>query len=258
MKNIEKNLKISKELLSYYLKPLLKFKKWLESIYVYGSAVTKKSANDIDVIIIINDSGVLPPNEIISLIEKFCDIIEKIGEEKNLTFHFQPLKMLSKWWDLVLEGEPWIVSSLKQPWVIYDKRGLIIEVSRLVNEEKLYHKEEKAEKLMERSDNSFIKNRQLLLNSLAILAAAATEAAQILLLFDNKLILNKKKIAEELERNYTKTIGSEIIGNYEEIIDLEEKMEKGALSEFTAENLDYYLDKMKRFIARIEEMLSKK
>jgi len=250
--------KINKELLSYYLKPLLKFKKLLESVYVYGSAVTKKSANDIDVIIIINDSGVLPPNEIISLIEKLSDIIKKRGEEKNLTFHFQPLKMLSKWWHLVLEGEPWIISSLKQPLIIYDKKGLITEVSHLVNEKKLYYKEEKAEKLMERSDNNFIKNRQLLLDSLATLSAAATEAAQILLFFDNKLILNKKKISEELEKNYVKEIGDEIIGNYKEIIDLEEKMEKGALSEFTAENLDYYLDKMKRFIARIEEMLSKK
>lgn len=250
--------KVNEKILSDYLKPLLKFKKWIEAIYIYGSAVTKKSANDIDVLIIINDSFVPPGPMIMDLIEKTCGAIEEQGKKQGLTFHFQPLKLLSKWWYLVLDGEPWIVSSLKQPWIIYDKKGLISEVSRLVKEELLYRKEEKAEKLIERSDSYTLKNRQLLLNSLSMLSDLATEAAQILLLFDNKMILNKKKIADELERSYSRAIGEDVVGNYKEIVDLEEKMEKGALSEFTAENLDYYLEKMKKFVAKVETMLSKK
>ncbi|MCX8193989.1 MAG: hypothetical protein N3G19_01350 [Candidatus Pacearchaeota archaeon] len=251
-------VKVNKRMLESYLKPLLKFKNFISAIYIYGSAVTKQEANDIDTLIIINDSGVPPAPQIIDLIEKTCGTIEERGKKQGLTFHFQPLKPLSKWWYLVLDGEPWIVSSLKQPWIIYDKKGLVTEVSRLVNQELIYRKEEKAEKLMDRSDSYFLKNRRLLLDSLRILADAATEASQILLLFDNKLILNKRRIIEELEKNYIKEIGDEIVGNYKEIIDLEEKMEKGALSEFTAENLDYYLDKTKRFIAKVEAMLSKK
>ncbi|MGB9708013.1 MAG: hypothetical protein ACPLXC_01645 [Candidatus Pacearchaeota archaeon] len=251
-------VKVNKKMLENYLKPLLKFKKFIEAIYIYGSAVTKQEANDIDTLIIINDSGVPPAPQIIDSIEKTCGMIEEQGKKQGLTFHFQPLKTLSKWWHLVLDGEPWIVSSLKQPWIIYDKKDLIIEVSRLVNKELLFRKEERAEKLMDRSDAYFVKNRRLLLDSLRLLADAATESAQILLLFDNKLILNKKRIVEELEKSYVKTIGDEIVGNYKEIIDLEEKMEKGALSEFTAENLDYYLDKTKRFIVKVEERLSKK
>ncbi|MEM2369109.1 MAG: hypothetical protein QXS77_02355 [Candidatus Pacearchaeota archaeon] len=251
-------VKVNKKMLEQWLKPLLKFKKWIEAIYVYGSTVTKQEANDIDTLIIINDSGAPPSSQIIDLIEKSCGMIEEQGKKQGLTFHFQPLKPLSKWWHLVLDGEPWVVSSLKQPWIIYDKKDLITEVSRLVNKELLFRKEEKAEKLMDRSDSYFLKNRRLLLDSLRILADAATEAAQILLLFDNKLILNKKCIIEELKKNYIEAIGDEIIGNYREIVDLEEKMVRGALSEFTAENLDYYLDKTKKFIAKVEEMLSKK
>ena len=49
-----------------------------------------------------------------------------------------------------------------------------------------------------------------------------------------------------------------MIGNYREIVDLEEKMEKGSLSDFSAENLDYYLDKVKKFIGKVESMLAKK
>jgi len=248
------------------LKPLLKFKQWIEAIYVYGSSVKKSrgkggkgrdnKGNDIDVLIIINDSSVPPGPAIISAIEEECRKIEEEEKEKNLNFHFQPMKTLSKWWYLLLSGEPWIVTSLKNTLIIFDKKNLIKEAAKLVKEESLYRKEERAEKLLARSINYALKNRQLLLNSLKNLADAATEAAQILLLFDNKIILSKKKIAEELEQYITK-LGEDMIGTYKEIIDLEEKMEKGFLSEFSAENLEYYLQKVKRFITKIETLLSK-
>lgn len=249
--------KVTPKILKKHLSPLLKFRKYLESVYVYGSAVTKKSANDIDTIIVINDSLKLPPF-IISQIETECGFIEDEAKKENMIFHFQPLKMLSKWWHLVLDGEPWIISSLKRAIIIYDKADVVSEVSNLIRNEQMYKKEERAEKLIERSEIYFFKNRQLLLSTLHLLSDAATEAAQILMLFDNKFLLNKKKIIEELERNYKKVLGDEIIGNYKEIVDLEEKMEKGSLSEFSAENLDYYLDKVKKFIGKVEAMLSKK
>jgi predicted nucleotidyltransferase len=248
---------ITPEILRKHLKPLLKYRKYLEAVYVYGSAVTKGKANDIDVMIIINDSLKFSP-VIIDQIEMEAGIIEDDAKKQGMIFHFQPIKMLSKWWHLVLDGEPWIISSLKKVLVIYDKADVVLEISKLIRNEHMYKKEERAEKLIERSEIYSFKNRQLLLSSLHLLSDAATEAAQILLLFDNKFMLNKKKITEELERNYQKILGDEIIGNYKEIVDLEEKSDTGALSEFSAENLDYYLDKVKKFIAKVESMLSKK
>lgn len=249
--------KVTPQILKKYLKPLLKHKKYIESVYVYGSAVTKSQANDIDTMLIVNDSVKLSPF-ILDQIEMEAGSIEDEAKKSGLIFHFQPVKLLSKWWHLVLEGEPWIISSLKKIIVIYDKADVISEVSRLIRDEHMYKKDERAEKLIERSEVYSFKNRQLLLNSLHLLSDAGTEAAQILMLFDNKFLLNKKKIIEELERNYKKILGDEIVGNYKEIVDLEEKVDKGSLSEFSAENLDYYLDKIQKFIAKVEAMLSKK
>ena len=250
-------MKINKNILEKYLRPLLEYRNVIESVYVYGSAITENNANDIDTIIVLNDSSEIKPH-ILERIEQICGQIEDRARKENLIFHFQPLKMLSRWWHLVLEGEPWILNSLKEIIIVYDKKGIVAEVSSLIKNENVYKKEERAEKLIERSDIYLFKNRQSLLNSLTILSDAATEAAQILLLFDNKFILNKKRIIEELEKNYTKKISIETIGNYKEIVDLEEKMEKGSLSEFSAENLDYYLDKVKKFISKVENMLAKK
>jgi len=249
--------RVTPEILRKHLKPLLKHRKYIESIYIYGSAVTKGQANDIDTMIIVNDSLKFPP-VILDQIEMEAGAIEDEAKKQGLIFHFQPIKLLSKWWHLVLDGEPWIISSLKRVIIFYDKANVVEEVSKLIRDEQMYKKEERAEKLIERSEIYSFKNRQLLLSSLHLLSEAGTEAAQILMLFDNKFLLNKKKIIEELERNYREVLGDEIVGNYKEIVDLEEKADKGSLSEFSAENLDYYLDKIQRFIAKVEAMLSKK
>ena len=96
---------ITPEILRKHLKPLLKYRKYLEAVYVYGSAVTKGKANDIDVMIIINDSLKFSP-VIIDQIEMEAGIIEDDAKKQGMIFHFQPIKMLSKWWHLVLDGEP--------------------------------------------------------------------------------------------------------------------------------------------------------
>jgi len=253
-----KKTKVSYRILKQYLKPLLRYKETLESIYVYGSAVSKKQAYDIDVMIIVNDTKEISEDKI-KAIEKVCGSIMEKAKKQGLTFHFQPIKLLSRWWHLLIEGTPWVISSLKNIYIIYDKKGIVKEVGEFIKKEHLYKKEEKAEKLLERSDATALKNRQFLLNSIVNLSNASTEAAQILLLFDNKFMLNKKRIASELNKlKYKKILGTDEIGSYHEIIDFEEKMEKGALSEFSAENLDYYLEKIKRFINKVELMLSKK
>lgn len=250
--------KITLKLLKKYLNPLLKHKAILESVYIYGSSVVKKTGYDIDIMVIINDTKSISKEEV-EAIERVCGAIEDKGKKDGLIFHFQPPKLLSRWWYLLIEGVPWIISSLKNIIVIYDKKGITKEVRDFIKKEHLYKKEEKSERMMEKSDSTIQKNRRLLLDSITNLADASTEAAQILLLFDNKFILNKKKIAFEIEKlRYKKILGGDEVGSYREIIDFEEKMEKGALSEFSAENLDYYLEKIKRFINKVELMLAKK
>lgn len=250
----EKQKKVTKEIIDKYLKPLLRYKRYIEAIYVYGSAITKGEANDIDVMIIVDDTEMVN-NLAVDLIEKECGFIDEKAKKEGYVFHFQPVKMLSRWWHLLIEGEPWIVTSLKNIHVVYDKRRLIKEVKDYIGKSILYKREEKTEKLVERSTSSIIKNREVLLGSVSILSNASTEAAQILFLFENRLLLNKKKIADDLKK-YEDQIGRDNIDAYIQIIDLEEKIEHGTLSEFTSENLDFYLEKIKNFIAKIEIILA--
>ena len=248
--------KASPQFLRKWLMPLLK-ERSIEAIYVYGSSISGKSPGDIDVMVIVNDTRGLNES-VIPSVESMCVRIRTEAEKNGLRFHFQPAKTLSRWWHLLIEGEPWVISSLKEPAIVYDRKGIVREVCSFISKEHLCNKEEKAEKLIERSDTIALMNRQLLLGAISNLANAGTEAAQILLLFDGKFILNKRAIAQELERNYQKILGTETVGSYREIIDLEEKVSRGTLSEFSAENLDYYLEKISVFISQVESMLGGK
>jgi len=249
---------VTQSVLRKSLRPLLQRKEHLEAVYVYGSAVAKKlPASDIDVMVILNDTETLS-EAAVQNVERVCQRIKEAEKKKGLEFHFQPPKPLTRWWHALVEGEPWIISSLKSPVIVYDRKGIVREVRGFVEKERVYNKEEKAERLLERSDLLALNNRHLLLGAITNLANAGTEAAQILLLFDGKFMLNKQEIAHELEARYVKTLGRGVVDTYTEIVDLEEKISKGTLSEFSAKNLDYYLERLKVFIGKVEEMLSKK
>jgi predicted nucleotidyltransferase len=248
---------VTKPVLRKSLRPLLQRSRQIEAVYVYGSVLTSRSAADIDVIVILDDTKPLS-EAAIRKVERACRRIKEAESKKGLEFHFQPPKPLTRWWHTLVEGEPWVISSLKSPIIVYDRRGIVREVAGFVEKERIYNKEEKAERLLERSDLLAMNNRHLLLGAITNLANAGTEAAQILLLFDGKFMLNKQEIAHELESRYVKTLGRGVVDTYMEIVDLEEKVTKGTLSEFSAKNLDYYLERLKVFIGKVEEMLSKR
>jgi len=232
------------------IKPLMAYKKDVVGVYVYGSVLTKKKPNDIDLLVVLEEKIVTNEKRLISIGKKINEI-KLNAEKKKINLHFQPVKSVDDWWLLVMQGEPWILSSIKKSLIIFDKYGLIREVQEFIKQGGIYLREEKADRLLESSDSLILKNRELLLETIENLSSAATEAAQILLLFEGKVVINKKKIAKELAK-YNEVIN---VGDYLEIIDLEEKFRKGVLSEFTGENLDYYSAVIKKFIDKIENKI---
>ncbi len=222
-----------------------KFSDKIEVMYIYGSAVTKDDPNDVDILVVVKDDIDTTKMKI---------EIGKIRSNKKI-MHIQSPKELSFWWKLILEREPWVIESLKNCIISKDSRKIVKEVVELIKKEVVYNKEEKAEKLLQRSQGYLLENRMLLLRSISLLAEAATECLQTLLIFDDKVILDKNKIILELENNYIKVLGQSVIDSYKEVVDFEEKMEKGVLSEFSVENLDYYKHKVEVLIQRVDKIL---
>ncbi len=235
-------------------KVFLKFEPFIKLIYLYGSSTKSiKPKQDIDILIIIDDTLEVSDLTVERIRQEVTKITYMLKKEK-LLLHVQPLKSLSFWWKLLIEGEPWIITSIQNNIVIYDKDNLMPEIKKFVNKKLIYSKSELAEKLLEKAEKTLILNRDLLLETALDLSDAATEAAQLLLLFDNKWVFNKTKILKLLKKKYKESLD---LDAYEEIIDIEEKIKKGVLTEFTGKNLHYYIIKIKYFISQIENQVLK-
>ncbi|MBU1136087.1 MAG: hypothetical protein KJ559_01090 [Nanoarchaeota archaeon] len=217
-------------------------KPFVKVIWIYGSSV-KKKGNDTDVLILVDDT-IKGFN--INL-RKLESKIEKIKRKTKLNLHFQSPMRLSKLWSLIIKGEPWIITSLKNPLIIYDDSDYLSLIKKLIRKKHVPGKDIKSERLVARSEEFLTDNRELMLSLVEELFFAATEAAQIFLIIKEKIIYEPRKLLKELNK-YTNT------NTYFEILDLNEKANKGALSEFTGEDLDYYSAKIKKFIDNLEKL----
>lgn len=242
-KNSQKN-KIIEEI-KKELNPL--FRKDISFVYIYGS-FKEGHYNDIDILVVADDFVVSEKD--IKSIQLQIAMLQKKNQNK-FNLHFQPLKFLSAWWKAIIQGEPWILTSLKNNIILYDKDNILSSVKNLIKTEKTYNSIIKYGDLSESSREFDLENREILLESLESLSAILKEAVQVYLLSQGKIMVDKDKIYKELANSELKKYAED----YKEILDLESKYQRGFLNEFTAENLDYYLNKIKNLLNLLEEKL---
>ncbi len=233
-------------------KPLLKYKPILKIVYVFGSLVNgvAKKTSDIDIMVVYDDTKD-GSEEIANSMKLEIKSIQENGKKLKMNISFQNLMALSDWWSLVRDGEPWIISSLEKPYPIYDDTGYLKLVSAMIQKHHAYNRPEKVEKLVDRTYSYSISNREILLNALNELFLASVEAAQIFLISKGVLNFDPKKMSIELRKYGIKTLD-----HFIDIIDLMEKANKGVLSEFTAENVDHYQEKIRNFVNEIEDRIT--
>lgn len=229
-----------------------KYPEEVDFAYIYGSSIDKKDPHDVDVIIIAEDRE-FQKKEVMSSLDKERKTLQ--NKYDDLFIHVQPVQPLSNWWKLILKGEPWVIDSLRNILIVKDNNDTLKEVSELVKKNTTFKREELAENLIKRSQDNFLENKNILLKGITDLSEAATEALQLLLIFHDKVIVDKKEIVREMEKNFSKKIKKESLNTYKEIVDLEEKMRSGDLTKFTPENLEYYENKIKSLVDNVEKTI---
>jgi predicted nucleotidyltransferase len=232
-------------------KPLKEHEPLVMAVWVFGSSVKEKKPNDIDIMVLIDDTSDLTKDKLVR-IESTVARIKQAAKEKKVKLHFQPSQLLTKWWGMMQRGEPWVITSFENYKVIFDETGYVDLMSKLLKKGYIHNKDERAERLIERTDRYMLENRENLLATVEELHLAATEAAQVFLMFKSKMAFKTDKIAKELADS---GINPSV---YIEISDLAQKARKGTLSEFTGKNLDYYGMKVGKFINLMENVLLKK
>lgn len=224
--------------------PLIKLEPIVKAIFIYGSSIKKKKANDIDILVIIDNTQKLTKTNIQQINKAITTIENK--KPGTLPLHFQPPMFLTRWWSLIIKGEPWILTALKNPLIIFDDSEYVTLMQKMIKSKNIYGKDIKAERLAGRSREFLTDNRSLMLTTVEELFLAANEAAQLYLLAKNKILFKPENILKELEKDQE-------ADTFKQILDLHTKTNRGTLSEFTGENLDYYENKIKAFISKMEK-----
>ncbi len=218
----------------------------VKACWIFGSSVKKKKGNDIDVLILYDEKAKNLRKSLMSIDSK----VEKLMRKEKLPLHFQRPISLSLFWSLLIKGEPWVFTLVKEAIAIHDSSNYLELMKKLIKKKHALGEEIKAERLVARSGELLTDNRELRVMTIEELFLAASEAAQIFLISKNKIVFEPRKILKEILKYMNVSI-------YFDILNLYEKSNKGVLSDFTGEDIDYYTFKIKNFIQQLEE-LSKK
>jgi len=227
------------------------------SIFIYGSAVKKgpEKGHDIDVLVLYDEEKA----EKIDLqkADFFIDLIKARAEKQGLILHFQPPKPLSLWWKLINRAEPWAISALRYSIIIYDPRGYIALLKKLLEEGKIYSLDEKAEMLMSRAVEKFYFGiRAKMLEAPVLLLEAMTAIGRIMLSYYGIYTTSANETVAMLKRHNKKiNLGERDIELYEELLKMNEKIAKGTLSEFRPSEMDVWSSRVKELIGKSEALL---
>lgn len=231
---------------------------YLKAVWVYGSAARKEQTDgsDIDILVLLDDTATGFDKEVFNKAKKLTKTIEDDDEEHDL--HFQPPKLLSHWWELVISGEPWAVTAIKDAQVLYDRSGYIALTKQLLDAGEMHGTYERAQRLMERSREKIRETNQLMLEDITSeLLSAMTEAARAVLMYDGNPPPSPSKIGDRLEQTFVEEedlLPQQAIDDYQDFYRMTEKIAHGSMTDISGDELDTYIERSIRFIQAMAKL----
>lgn len=225
----------------------------IAGLLLYGSAVRKEKPRDIDILVLLDDSA--SELDVVKVKSELSEL-EKRFREMGLTLHYQPPKLLSQIWLLILKAEPWIITAFEQGIPIYQKDKVIDQMKEIV-ESIAFVFEERAERLIERARKGLLDIREFKKKMFLNIADAVIDMAQLLLFLDRKAIFDKKRIIEELKNSYSTLLGRHI-DDFIDICIIYDKIIEAKLSDLSMEEIEHYFKKGKQFLERVQKIISMK
>ncbi len=244
-----------------YMDPLCeKYRTVIKSVYIAGSAVRRDfvKGSDIDILVIIDDTRDGFDPRVIDLIHSELRKISKDTMDKDkLDLHIQSPKTLSTFWDMIRSGEPWIITQMRDAYILYDPSGYITPIKTLLNQGKLSGTKEKAQTLINDAPKKLVKARKLFLEEItADLLSAMVESAQAVLMFAGVAPPAAKNIGKELSERFVKTkiIPSKIVHDYENFYEVTRKIDHGEITTISGKEVEKYLSMVAEFIESMEKL----
>lgn len=170
----------------------------------------------------------------------------------NIGVRFQPIRKLSKFLDLLKNGDNFAMSTLSNVILIYDPSGYIRILNGAMHKGKIYSSEDRAAKLFEKAKEKLAIANKIVSKDIPHEAhMAMIESAQAALLYAGKHPGQKEVLAQDLRKFFGSLVDEAIIKEFEEAHVLVEKIGKDAT--FDSNEVDKLLANAKNFARHIQD-----
>lgn len=231
----------------------------LKAAWVYGSAARDelKEGSDIDLLVLLDDTHEDFDKETQHRAKQLCSDISGTTED-GLELHVQPPKLLSDWWELLISGEPWAVTSLRDAQPIHDPSGYIRATQHLLRSGSLHGTEERALRLMKRSRDKIKDANTLLLEDVTSeLLSAMVESAQAVLMYYGQSPPTPENIADRLQEifvNDEELLTQRAVDDFLDFYELTERIDHGTVTELSGRDLERHLEQATGFVRAMMDL----
>lgn len=174
----------------------------------------------------------------------------------SMGIKFQPIRKLSKFLDLLKNGDNFAMSTLSNVILIYDPSGYIRILNGAMHKGKIYGSEDRAAKLFEKAKEKLSIANKIISKEITHEAhMAMIESAQAALLYAGKHPGKKEVLAQELRKLFGALMDETIMKEFENAHALVEKISKETT--FDSNEVDKLLTNAKNFTRHIQDSIAR-
>jgi len=235
---------------------LKKYKNVVKAVVLFGSLTRGDfhAKSDIDLLVVIDDTMARFTPE---MKEEFDERIYRIGKGISENIIVQPAWTLTEFWEMARIGHPLLYTIVRDGWALYDT-GFFIPVRKLLEAGRIPTTLEAVEKFMETAPQKINRVETAKLYMIAEdLYYAMLNSSQAVLMYMGQNPPSPKHTPLDVKEHLVSSnlLEEEYLRDLESIIEFRKKVEHKDIKEISGHDLDAMIDKAKRFVNRMEQLL---
>ena len=236
---------------------LKKSEKLVKAVVLFGSLVRGdfSEKSDIDMLVVIDDvTARFTPDQK----DQFDDMLRQMGKKINEDIVVQPAWTLSEFWDMARIGHPLLYTIVRDGWALYDT-GFFVPVRKLLELGKIPTTLEAVEKFMEASPQKISRVETAKLYMVAEdLYYSMLNSSQAVLMFLGEPPPAPKHCADIVKEHLVdaQLLEEVYLNDLREVVEFRKGVEHKEIKELTGQKLDDFINKSKRFVERMEQLLA--
>ena len=235
---------------------LKKYKDVTKCVVLFGSLTRGDyhEKSDIDLLVVIDDTlaRFTPEMKL-----RFDDDIYDIGKKLSEHIVVQPAWTLTEFWDMARIGHPLLFTIVRDGWALYDT-GFFIPIRKLLELGKIPTTLEAVEKFMETAPQKINRVETAKLFMIAEdLYYAMLNSSQAVLMYVGQNPPSPKHTPHEVREHLVNMglLEEVYLQDLEAIIEFRKRVEHKEIKDVSGEELDKYIEKSKKFVSRMEQLL---